>query len=180
LAILAVVACVVAGCSSSKKDDSTASGGSGSVKTSGAAVDKGGPGSTGGGSASGGACAGLTAGKDGVIRLWCDGTAKVTFDVGGTKGEIDGGTCSTEGGYFGVNAGVNIGPDFTGKKPDYAGFLMPTADGAFSGQSIVASVNTGGAGYAIMQVTGTHGAKSGSLKGTTYGANKPVTASFTC
>ena len=178
MAILVIVACVVAGCSSSKKDSSSA-GGSGSVKTSGANVDKGSNSGDSGGSG-GGACAGLTAGKGGVIRLWCDGTAKVTFDVGGTKGEIDGGTCSTEGGYFSLNAGVNIGPDFTGKKPDYAGFLMPTANGAFSGQSVVASIATGGTGDAIMHVTGTHDAKGGSLKGQTYADNKPVTATFTC
>ena len=173
-ALAVAAALVLAGCSgSSGGSDSSSEGGSASSSSSSS-------GSTGGGSSGGGSSCG-DAGKDGVIRTFCDGSAKVTFDLGGTEGSVDGGTCETSGGYFVVNAGTVIDGSYKGTKPDYAGLLMPPADGDFSGQGKASGTITyGGEAVVLTSMTGSHDKDSGSFEGTSFDGKTKVSGSFTC
>jgi hypothetical protein len=173
LALVLALAAALVGCGSDG-DDSSAPG----DKTASTASDAGGGGEGGGGGASGGGC-GSHDGEDGVIRSFCDGSATVTFDIGGTKGEIGGGTCELSGGFFALNAGTVVDGSFEGTKPDYAGILLPPEDGPFTSESVTLTITYGGEATIVSQVTGTHDAKSGSFEGTSIEGAK-VTGSFTC
>lgn len=125
-------------------------------------------------------CDGYTAGENDVIRTFCGGSATVDFEIGGNKGSIGGGECANSGGFFSVNAGVVVGPDFSGTAPDYAGFNLPEKDGDFSGPTVVATITTGGETTIIQNVTGTHDADGGSFEGTALEGGDKVSVTFTC
>lgn len=176
LALVLALAAALVGCGSDGDDSSSPT-----DKTSSTATESGGSGGGGGdgdGGGASGACGSLD-GEDGVIRSFCDGSATVTFDIGGTKGEIGGGTCELSGGYFTLNAGTVVDGTFKGTKPDYAGILLPPEDGPFTSEAVTLTITHEGTATIVSQVTGTHDAKSGSFEGTTIEGEK-VTGSFTC
>ena len=124
------------------------------------------------------ACGKYQDGKGGVLRTFCDGTAKVLVTAGGVKYTVSGGTCDLLGGYFNLNAGVVTSASFAGTKPDYIGLLLPTKAGPFT--RATATVTVGGKGYALVENKGTHDSKSGQIHGTSYGDKVQVDATFTC
>lgn len=71
-------------------------------------------------------CDELTAGREGVIRTFCSGSATVSVTIGPTAKTFTGGTCDDSTGELAVNVGVVVGPDFPpGRaKPDYVGALI--------------------------------------------------------
>lgn len=169
------IALLLAGCGSSGSDASSSDGGDKASTTAAA----GGSDSGGGGGDS--ACGGLTNGKDGVIRTFCDGTASVKITSGGKDHVIKGGTCQVSGGYFNVNIGVVVDQTYSGTKPDYFGGLFPEKDGDFSGSTVAATFTVDGKGVPLRDVTGTHDGTSATFSGTPYGGDGgPVTGTVTC
>ena len=124
-------------------------------------------------------CSAYRAGKNGVIRTFCSGSATATVTTAGETTVMKGGTCGTSGSYFTVNIGVVVGAGYKGSKPNYFGLdVAPTAT-AFT--NAVLSYAVGGAGgYATSNsgsVTSNH--KSGTFSGTDL-TGKAVNGSFTC
>lgn len=119
-------------------------------------------------------------GKPGFVRAFCDGSATVTFDIGGNKGSIGGGDCEESGGYFTVNAGTVVGPEWKGAQPDYAGFLLPVKAGDFEGGGVTASITYKGVAVLLKDAKGTHDSKSASFTATDMQGGGPVTVSVTC
>jgi hypothetical protein len=154
LLLTSLVVLALAGCSSSKKSSTSPSGG--------------------------GTCGPYKTGSGGVVRTFCDGTADVKVTAGGRQYEIKGGTCADAGGYFTLNAGVVIGLDFSGAKPDYVGADFPATSSSFTDVSV--PINAGGQSY-VVKASGTVAAdkKSGQLSGpTVVGPAGTVSVSFTC
>ena len=167
--LLVALVFVVAACGSSGGDDSSTKTTTGD-KTS----DAGG---------SGGGCKGFSAGKDGVLQTFCDGTAEVTITIDGKSHNISGGSCVTAAGQFTLNAGVTAGQDFKGDLPDYAGLILPDKDGAFSGPTVLIAYQLEGKRGSVSSVTGTHTDKKGDFKGTLLtatGAGGAITGTFSC
>ena len=119
-------------------------------------------------------------GKTGFVRAFCDGPATVSFDIGGTKGKIEGGECAESGGYFTVNAGTVTGPGWVGAPPDYAGFLLPTASGPFTSDNVTASITTGGSTLILTDATGTHDADGATFTAVTMEDGAKATVTVTC
>ncbi|MCU1452449.1 MAG: hypothetical protein JWN46_595 [Acidimicrobiales bacterium] len=159
-----VAACLLAACSGSKSTSSTPNASGATTSTTAAAAPRG--------------CGTYKDNKGGVLRTFCDGSAKVQATAGGKTYTVNGGTCDLLGGYFNLNAGVVSGPDFKGSKPDYVGLLLPTKAGPFA--RATATVTVGGTGYALVENTGTHDSKSGEIHGTSYGDKVKVDVTFTC
>lgn len=126
-------------------------------------------------------CDGYTAGEDGVIRTFCDGTASVKLTVGGDRYELSGGECVTQGGYFSVNIGVVTGSDFTGTKPDYFGSNMPEAAGDYgSGDQAFATFAVDGTSYSVPNTIGSHDGDTATFSGTTTDGGIEVTGTVSC
>jgi hypothetical protein len=147
--VLVVVVIVAGGCGSSGGGSDGAEGGSGGGAS-------GSPSSAGGG---GGGCGDHEGGKGGVIRTFCDGSATARVDVGGADFEVGGGECQDAGDIVSFNAGVVIGPDFTGDKPDYVGANVPKADGAFTSDGLV-TVTVDGESLLLGDLAGDHKGKA--------------------
>lgn len=125
-------------------------------------------------------CAKAEAAKVGYVQAFCDGPATVSFDIGGTAGEIDGGECTESGGYFTINAGIVVDTEWKGDRPDYAGFLLPLDEGDFSGDQITAAIVTGGEFITLGGVTGTRDADKVTFSGTDAATNAKVDVTVTC
>jgi hypothetical protein len=99
----------------------------------------------------GGSCGDLEAGKDGVIRTFCDGPAFARITLGGTESTLSGGECTDSGGYYTINFGTVVGGDFTGSThPDYLGALFPDEGG--SPEAV--TIRVGGKGGLVNGATG--------------------------
>jgi hypothetical protein len=170
---LLVVALTAAGCG-----PAGSASGSGSGTRTPAAVKMSGGGSAPSG-APDGSCGAYTAGKDGVVRTFCDGPATATFTVGGRTYRLKGGTCEASAGLWSVNIGVVIGPGFTGRTPDYLGLNVPLRGGTFSGAD--ADANVGGKGYPL-KASGVLAADrgSGTFTGKEILGSATVNGTFTC
>ena len=128
---------------------------------------------------SGSSCSAYKAGKHGVIRTFCSGTATATVTDAGTTTEIKGGTCGKSGNYFTVNVGVVTSPSYKGAKPNYFGLDVPPNATTFS-NAILSYAVGGTSGYASSN-SGTVAAnhKSGTFSGTDL-QGQAVSGSFTC
>ena len=167
-----VVMMALAGCGSSGSDGSDDAGRDSSSATT--AVDASDPGTGGGG------CDGFTDGEDGVIRTFCDGTAKATVTIDGTDHEFSGGECIEAGDTLSVNIGVVTGSGATGDLPDYFGANVPVAEGDFGGEGTVLTFVYDGTAGSLQDVTGTHEGDSGTFSGTPIAGGEKVTGTFSC
>ncbi len=124
-------------------------------------------------------CSAYTAGKKGVVRTFCSGSASVTLTAGGTTTVIKGGTCGKSGNYFTVNAGVVVSSSYKGSKPNYFGLDAPPTATSFT-NAILSYAVGGTSGYATSN-SGTVAAnhKSGTFSGTDL-EGKAVSGTFTC
>jgi hypothetical protein len=99
----------------------------------------------------GGSCGDYEAGKDGVIRTFCDGPAFARITLGGAESTLSGGECTDSGGYYTINFGTVVGGDFTGSThPDYLGALFPDEGG--SPEAV--TIRVGGKGGLVNGATG--------------------------
>jgi hypothetical protein len=124
-------------------------------------------------------CSAYQAGRNGVIRTFCSGSATATVTTAGTTTLIRGGTCGKSGSYFTVNVGVVVSPSYRGSKPNYFGLdVLPTAP-TFT--NAILSYAVGGAGGYATSNSGTVAPnhKSGTFSGTDL-QGKAVSGSFTC
>ncbi|MER6123779.1 hypothetical protein ABT173_14180 [Streptomyces sp. NPDC001795] len=126
-----------------------------------------------------GGCGSYTAGKNGVVRTFCEGPAQAKVTVGGRDYVLKGGTCEASGGLWSVNIGVVIDATHKGAPPDYFGANLPLKGGAFSGADM--DVNVGGKGYPL-KASGTVSSdrRSGTFSGKQILGDATVTGSFTC
>ncbi len=124
-------------------------------------------------------CSAYKAGKNGVIRTFCSGSATATVTTAGTTTVIKGGTCGKSGNYFTVNVGVVVSPNFKGPKPNYFGLDAPPTATSFT--NAILSYAVGGAGGYATSNSGTVASnhKSGTFSGTDL-QGKAVSGSFTC
>jgi hypothetical protein len=124
-------------------------------------------------------CSAYKAGKNGVIRTFCSGSATATVTAAGTTTVIKGGTCGRSGNYFTVNVGVVVGSSYKGSKPNYFGLDVPPTATSFTNG--ILSYAVGGAGGYATSNSGTVGSnrKSGTFSGTDLQGNA-VSGSFTC
>ncbi|MEU9448736.1 hypothetical protein [Streptomyces sp. NPDC048277] len=167
--VLLAVALATAGCGSSGSPSAaSASAGSSAAKPTSAAA-----------AAATGSCGSYTAGKDGVIRTFCDGPAQAKVTVDGHSHVLKGGTCESSAGLWSVNIGVVTGADHKGAPPDYFGANLPLKGGTFSGADM--AVDVGGKAYPL-NASGTVSAdrKSGTFSGKQILGDATVTGSFTC
>lgn len=126
------------------------------------------------------ACAGKAATKEGFVRAFCDGPATVAFTIGDAKGSIDGGTCTRDAGSFTINAGTVVGTTWTGARPDYAGLVLPEANGPFSGPKVTVAIFQDGEFTSVENVSGSHDGSSAHLTGTAASGGAPVEVTVTC
>ncbi|MDR3509375.1 MAG: hypothetical protein P4L64_15895 [Caulobacteraceae bacterium] len=124
------------------------------------------------------ACAAYPVGAAGVVRTFCDGTAKVKLTVNGVDHLLTGGACSTTGGVFSLNLGVVAGPGLAGPKPDYVGLTTQVAAGPFT--DAVLTVNIGGKGYVLTQNSGEVSPTGGTFQGVARHKGPKISATFTC
>jgi hypothetical protein len=127
-------------------------------------------------------CHAYQAGKDGVIRTFCDGPGTATLAIGATNVKLGGGSCEAMGQMFSFNAGVVVMPGPGAIKPDYVG-LSVTNTGAFSHG--VLSITYGGQHWGSTDIKGTVTKTGGTFEGPvnvsgTSQAPAYVTGSFTC
>jgi hypothetical protein len=124
-------------------------------------------------------CSAFKAGKNGIVRTFCSGSASATVTANGSTTTIKGGTCGKSGNYFTVNVGVVISPSYKGSKPNYFGLDVPPTATSFT-NAILAYAVKGTSGYATSNsgtVVPNH--KSGSFSGTDL-EGKAVSGTFTC
>jgi len=121
-------------------------------------------------------CAAYPPGQAGVLRAYCDGSAKVLVTVNGVDHPLKGGVCSTAGGQFHLDLGVVAGPDLAGPKPDHVGLSAPAAPGAFSNAAL--SVTLDGKTYDLAQASGELTATGGDIQ--TAPGGPAIKVSFTC
>jgi hypothetical protein len=165
LLLLAALAVPLAACggddsSSASKDDS---GGATTTSTTEAHSD-------GGGTAKG--CGSFEAGKGGVVRTFCDGSASIKITLGGTVKTLT-------GGYYTLNFGTVVGAGFEGEHPDYFGALLP--DGGGPPEAV--SVHVDGLGGLIEHATASVSADKQSvhIEGATSDKDPdPLVADATC
>ena len=124
-------------------------------------------------------CHAYSAGKDGVIRTFCDGPGSATLAIGATDVKLGGGSCEAMGPMFSFNAGVVVMPGPGAIKPDYVGLSVNTM-GAFSHG--ILSVTYGGQHWGSTDIHGTVTATGGAFEGpvTVSGAQAYVKGTFTC
>jgi len=127
-------------------------------------------------------CHAYQAGKDGVIRTFCDGPGSATLAVGTTNVKLGGGSCEAMGQMFSFNAGVVVMPGPGAIKPDYVG-LSVTNMGAFSHG--VLSVTFAGQHWGSTDIKGTATKTGGTFEGPvnvsgTSQGPAYVKGSFTC
>ncbi len=127
----------------------------------------------------GSSCSAYKAGKNGVIRTFCSGSATATVTVAGTSTVMKGGTCGKSGNYFTVNVGVVTSPGYKGAKPNYFGLDAPPNATSFT--NAILSYAVGGTGGYATTNSGTVAAnhKSGTFTGTDL-QGQTVSGSFTC
>jgi hypothetical protein len=169
LVVLGVVAAfALSACGSSGGGSGGASGGTtGGTKaadTSGGTGSSGTSGGTSGGGGSGSGCSGFEAGKDGVVRTFCDGPGSAEITAGDKKISISGGECLKSGTSLTFNAGVVVGPDHKGTKPDYVGANLPQANGPFT--NALVTVTSGGESLLLKNISGDHDADSATFTAT--------------
>jgi hypothetical protein len=124
-------------------------------------------------------CSAYKAGRKGVIRTFCSGTATATVTSAGTTTVIKGGTCGKSGNYFTVNVGVVVSPSYKGSKPNYFGLDAPPTATSFT-NAILSYATRGVGGYATSNsgtVASNH--KSGTFSGTDL-QGRAVSGTFTC
>jgi hypothetical protein len=123
------------------------------------------------------ACSDYTPGKDGIIQVFCDGSATAGLTIGSASTKLTGGSCTDSNGYYAINFGAVAGPDFTGDKPDYIGALFP--EGTTTAQAV--TVRAGGQGGTLTKLSSTvsDDQKSVHIEGTTTAGDK-VTADIAC
>ena len=124
-------------------------------------------------------CSAYKAGKNGVIRTFCSGSATATVTAAGTTAVMKGGSCGKSGNYFTVNVGVVTSPNYKGSKPNYFGLDVPPTATSFT--NAILSYAVGGAGGYATTNSGTVAPnhKSGTFSGTDL-QGKTVSGSFTC
>lgn len=122
-------------------------------------------------------CNGHTKGRDGVINVFCGGSARAAGKVGGSTFDLDGGSCVQGATFMSVNVGVLVGPDFAGALPDYFGIVLKPAAGPFNDAS--ATIDTAGAPHAAT-LSGTLNAdlKGGKFSGSD--GSSRIDGSFSC
>jgi hypothetical protein len=125
-----------------------------------------------------GGCAGYRAGENGVIRTFCDGTAKVTVTVDGKSYSLSGGECSLQMGMAALNVGVVTGSPAPTPLPDYVGLTAASGYGAFKDAAL--PLHLGGQDIVVRPNSGTFTDKGGTFEGTVMGSGHKVTGSFTC
>lgn len=126
------------------------------------------------------ACAKEEASRTGFVRAFCGGSATVTYQIGDTKGTIEGGTCERADAAFSVNAGLVVDPTWKGARPDYVGIVLPEADGPFSGPKLTAAIIHDGSITSVTGISGTHDGKTVTLTGTAPEAGGAVKITVTC
>ena len=177
---IVVVMIALASCGSSGSDggekDASSSGSTETSSSSGSSSDD----SSSEDTASGSACPDYTNGEDGVIRTFCDGTAKATVTIDGTDYEFSGGECTTAGDITSVNIGVVTGTGFEGPMPDYFGANVPSSDGEFGDETTVITLAADGTATSLGDVSGTHDGDTGTFSGTPITGTGTVTGTFSC
>ena len=116
----------------------------------------------------------------GVVRSFCDGPGSITFVIGEVKGTIDGGTCSTEGDRLTFNAGTVVDDRYTGRRPSYAGALLPAEPGEFGPGDASMQLVYKGQATAVLDLQGSHDGEEGLFSGRSAADGTKVTGSFTC
>lgn len=126
-------------------------------------------------------CRAFQAGKDNVIRTFCDGPGAAAFTVGSASGKLGGGACESMGQMFSFNAGVVVMPGVGAPKPDYVG-LSVTNMGEFKGG--ILTIVYGGQRWSSSALHGTATATGGTFEGPVHvtgsQAQAVVKGSFTC
>ena len=114
----------------------------------------------------GGTCSGYRPGVDGVVQTYCHGKAAIALDIDGASSHMTGGSCAESRGYYMLNAGVVVGPAFSGRKPDFVGMALPADEGDFTNGTI--SLVTDGNATPVASNTGwvASDGKSGRFSGT--------------
>jgi hypothetical protein len=122
-------------------------------------------------------CGKYPPGAPGVIHAYCDGPAVVKLTVAGVAHTLTGGACSTNGGTFALNLGVEAGPDLAGPRPDYVGLSAPVASGHFA--NALLTVDVDGKAYPITENSGDVAPSGGGFAGKAV-SGEAVVATFTC
>lgn len=126
-------------------------------------------------------CHAFQAGKDNVLRTFCDGSGSAAFTVGSASGKLGGGACESMGQMFSFNAGVVVMPGAGAPKPDYVG-LSVTKMGEFEGG--VLTLVYGGKRWGSTEIHGKATATGGTFEGPVHVAGSQeqavVKGSFTC
>lgn len=135
------------------------------------------------GTSSAKACSSYEAGKNGVLRTFCNGTAVVTGTVDGEAFTLSGGSCEASPVGLDLNVGVVTGIAFHDDLPDYVGLLAHTTDGPFSHATLVLHLN--GRIYAVQNNHGHASMHGGDFEGQAndsphLGGGAKVKGSFTC
>lgn len=135
------------------------------------------------GTASAKACSNYEAGKNGVLRTFCNGTAVITGTVDGEAFTVSGGSCEASPVGLDLNAGVVTGMAFHDDLPDYVGLLAHTTDGPFSHATLVLHLN--GRIYAVQNNHGHASMHGGDFEGEAsdtphLGGGAKVKGAFTC
>ena len=134
--------------------------------------------------AAGGAagCHAYQAGKDQVIRTFCDGPGAATFTIGSTSAKLGGGSCEHLGQMFSFNAGVVTLPGSASPPPDYVGLSVP-GTGDFKGG--ILALRYGGKSWGSTDIHGRVTAAGGTFEGPVHASGGSaeqgvVKGSFTC
>jgi hypothetical protein len=126
-------------------------------------------------------CRAFQAGKDNVIRTFCDGPGSAAFTVGSASGKFGGGACESTGQMFSFNAGVVVTPGAGAPKPDYVG-LSVTNMGEFKGG--ILSLVYAGKRWGSTEIHGNATATGGTFEGPVHVAGSQeqavVKGNFTC
>jgi hypothetical protein len=127
----------------------------------------------------GGTCSGYAPGVQGVVQTYCHGKAAIALDIDGAPSRMTGGSCTVTRGYYMLNAGVVVGPAFSGRKPDFVGMALPADDGNFTNGTI--SLVSGGHATPVARNTGwvAPDGKSGRFSGTAANGTA-VKGSWSC
>lgn len=134
------------------------------------------------GQAGHGTCPDIKPGTAGVTTSYCSGTAVANVSVSGVSKTLRGGTCTTSGGLFVVNAGIVTSHEFVGTRPDFVSVNTPPTGGG--GQDTGATVILDGKFYGDSgrfggTATFSNGGKSLHFDGTSYSGDK-ATIDVTC
>ncbi|MDT4938958.1 MAG: hypothetical protein QOG80_2629 [Pseudonocardiales bacterium] len=126
------------------------------------------------------ACSGYTAGRSGVLQVFCSGTGQAKVTIGGAAKTLTGGDCRTAGTQIAINFGVITGPGFASSqpKPDYVGALVDPSGGGAG--AFTARID--GQGGIVLQPHSvvTADKKTITLTGTLLGTSDAVKVDITC